>query len=172
MPARVYVTTDSTAGAAALSAAVQSQHARLVPVSSWSAAVSDQQDRQNRVGLELLLGIAVAYCAIGIANAFLMSTAGRRSELALLHTTGAVRRQVVWIVAAESLVLTLIGIVLSAAVSGLVLGGLYAALAGQTTGSVPISLPWALIGTILGGCVVIAVLTSTVPAWFRLRPRQ
>jgi putative ABC transport system permease protein len=167
---RVYVTTDSSAPDAALSAAVRSQHARIVPVSSWSAAVSDQQTQQNQVGLELLLGIAIAYCAIGIANNFLMSTGGRRSELALLHKTGAVRRQIVWFVAAESLVLTLIGIVLSAVVSGLVLGGLYAALSGET-GSVSICLPWPLVGAVLGGCVVIAVLASSVPAWFRLRVR-
>ena len=124
MPARVYVKTDSGAAGAALLAAVRSQHARVVPISGWSAAVSDQQAKQNLVGLELLLGIAIAYSAIGIANTFLMSTGGRRSELALLHKTGAIRRQVVWIIAAESMVLTLIGIAASAVVSGLVLGSL------------------------------------------------
>jgi putative ABC transport system permease protein len=85
--------------------------------------------------------------------------------------TGAIRRQIVWIVAAESLVLTLIGIVLSAVVSGLVLGALYVALTGEI-GSVSIILPWPLVGAILAGCVVIAVLTSTLPAWFQLRPRR
>lgn len=171
MPARVYVKTDSGASGAALLAAVRSQHARVVPISRWSAAVSNQQAQQNEVGLELLLGIAIAYSAIGIANTFLMSTGGRRSEPALLHMTGAIRRQIVWIVAAESLVLTLIGIVLSAVVSGLVLGALYAALTGEI-GSVSIILPWPLVGAILGGCVVIAVLTSALPAWFQVRPHR
>jgi len=171
LPARVYVKTDSGAAGAALLAAVRSQHARVVPVSSWSAAVSDQQAKQNQVGLELLLGIAIAYSLIGIANTFLMSTGGRRSELTLLHKTGAIRRQIVWIIAAESLVLTLIGIVLSAVVSSLVLGGLYVAVTGEI-GSVSIILPWPLVGAILAGCVVIAVLTSTLPAWFQFRPRR
>lgn len=171
MPDRVYVRTDSPASQAILLAAVRSQHARVVPVSGWSAAVSDQQAQQNRVGLELLLGIAVAYSAIGIASTFGMSAGGRRSELALLHKTGAIRRQIVWIVAAESLVLTLTGIILSAVVSGLVLVGLYAALTGEV-GSVSIILPWPLIGAILTGCVVIAVLTSALPAWLQLRPRR
>lgn len=169
MPARVYAKTDSAASDAALLAAVRSQRARVVPVSGWSAAVSDQQAKQNQAGLELLLGIAIAYSAIGIANTFLMSTGGRRNELALLHKTGAIRRQVVWFIAAESLVLTLLGIVLSAVVSCLVLGGLYLALTGEV-GSVSIVLPWPLVGAILAGCVLIAVLTSTLPAWFRLRP--
>jgi cell division protein FtsX len=68
-------------------------------------------------------------------------------------------------------VLTLIGIVLSAVVSGLILGSLYVTLTGQI-GSVPIILPWPLIGAILAGCVVIAILTSALPAWFQLRPRR
>jgi putative ABC transport system permease protein len=168
-PSRVYVKTDPGASDAALLAAVRSQHARIVPISSWSAAVSDQQAEQNQVGLELLLGIAIAYSAIGIASTFLMSTGGRRSELALLHKTGAIRRQIVWFIAAESLVLTLIGIAASAVVSGLVLGSLFATFTGEI-GSVPIILPWPLIGAILAGCVVIAILASTLPAWFQLRP--
>jgi putative ABC transport system permease protein len=170
LPDRVYVKTDSAASDAALLAAVRSQHARFVPVSAWSAAVTDQQAEQNQVGLELLLGIAIAYSAIGIASTLLMSVGGRRSELALLHKTGAIRRQIVWIITAESLVLTLIGIALSAVVSGLVLGGLYAALTGEI-GSASVVLPWPLVGAILAGCLVIAILTSALPAWFQLRPR-
>lgn len=68
--------------------------------------------------MELLLGIAIAYSAIGIASTFLMSAGSRKSELALLHKNGAIRRQIVWFVVAESLVLTLIGIAASAVVSG------------------------------------------------------
>jgi putative ABC transport system permease protein len=170
MPDRVYARTDSATAEAALAAAVRSQHARVVPVSAWSAAVNDQQAKQNQVGLELLLGIAIAYSAIGIASTLLMSASGRRSELALLHKTGATRRQIVWFIAAESLVLTLLGIVLSAVVSVLVLGCLYLALAGEV-GSVSVVLPWPLVGAVLAGCVLIAVLTSTLPTWFQLRPR-
>jgi hypothetical protein len=39
-------------------------------------------------------------------------------------------------------------------------------------GSVAIILPWPLVGAILAGCVVIAVLTSALPAWFQLRPQR
>jgi len=171
MPDRVYATTDSGASDAALLAAVRSQDARVVPVSAWSAAVSDQQAEQNQVGLELLLAIAIAYSAIGIASTFLMSVGGRRSELALLHKTGATRRQIVWFITAESLVVTLIGIAASVVISGLFVGSVDAALTGET-GSVPIILPWPLVGAILAGCVVIAILTSAVPAWRQLLPRR
>jgi putative ABC transport system permease protein len=170
MPDRVYVKTQPGASGAAVLAAARSQHARVVPVSSWSAAISSQQAQQNQVGLELLLGIAIAYSAIGIAGTSVLSAGGRRPELALLHKTGATRRQIAWIVAAESLVLTLTGIILSAVVSGLVLGGLYVALTSEA-GSPSVILPWPLIGATLAGCVVIAILTSVLPAWLQLRPK-
>ena len=71
-------------------------------------------------------------------------------------------------VVAESLVLTLIGIGLSILVSGFVIGSLYAALTIRT-GAFPVALPWSLVGAILGGCLLIATLTSTVPVWLHLR---
>ena len=106
-----------------------------------------------------------------MASTFLMSVAGRRSELALLHNSGAIRRQITWYITAESLVLTLIAIALSAVVSCLVLGGLHLAL-GSEVGAVPVVVPWPTVGAILAGCVVIAVLTSALPAWCQLRPRR
>jgi putative ABC transport system permease protein len=171
MPDRAYVKTDSEAAAAALRAAVRSRDAGVVPVSGWTNAVSDQQAKQNQVGLELLLGIAIAYGAIGMASTFLMSVAGRRSELELLHKSGAIRRQVTWFITAKSLVLTLIALALSTVVSCLVLGGLHLALAGEA-GSVPVVVPWSPAGAILAGCVVITVLTSALPAWFQLLPQR
>ena len=159
----------STAAAAAslravasLRAAARQAGARVVPASQWSAAVSDRQSEQNQVGLELLLGIAIAFSAIGIASTSLMSTSGRRPELALLRLTGATRRQIAWIIAAESLVLTIAAVAASAAISGLVLGGLWVAFA-REAGSTPIVVPWLLIGTIAGGGALIAVVASTLP---------
>jgi putative ABC transport system permease protein len=170
MPDRVYVKADSAAAQAALLGAVRSSGAWIVPVSAWTANVSDTGTQQNQVGLELLLGIAVAYSLIGIANTFLMSVGGRRSELALLHNTGATRRQVVWFVGAESLAITAIGLVLSAVIAGLVLLGIELALAGET-GSAAIRLPWPTLGVLCAACVVLAAGTSTVPAWFQFRRR-
>lgn len=171
MPDRVYVKTGSGASRTALLAAVRSQQAQAVPVSGWSAAVSSQQAQQNQAGLELLVGIAVAYSIIGIASTSAMSAGGRRSELELLHKTGANRRQIAWFTAAESLALTLTGIALSAVIASLTLGALYAALRGLA-GSVSLIIPWPLIGAVLAASVVIAVLTSAMPAWFQLRPRR
>lgn len=169
MPDRVYATAGSRAARSALLAAARSQHARVVPASGWSAAVSDQQAQQNRTALELLLVIAVAYSLIGIASTFGMAVGARRRELTLLRLAGALRRQVVWFVTAESLVLTLAGIVLSAAVSALVVGGVDMALRGEA-GSVPVVFPWRPAGAIIAVCAAIAVLTSAGSAWSQLKP--
>ena len=177
MPGAVYVRLrPGAAGAGAAAASLRSvagqAGARVVPASRWSAVASDQQDEQNQVGLELLLGIAIAYCAIGIASTSLMSASGRRGELALLRLTGATRRQIAWIVAAESLALTFAAVAVSAAISGLVLGGLWVAFA-RAAGFTPIVLPWPLIGMITGASALIGVVASTLPViiWPAGRPR-
>ncbi|HEY5399899.1 MAG TPA: FtsX-like permease family protein [Trebonia sp.] len=169
MPSAVYVRLGGGAASAAdaavdsLRAVARQAGARVVPASLWSAAVSDQQNEQNQVGLELLLGIAIAYSAIGIASTSLMSTSGRKAELALLRLAGATRRQVAWILAAESLALTFAAVAASAAISGLVLGGLWVALA-RAAGFTPIVLPWLLIGVIAGASALIGVVASILPA--------
>jgi putative ABC transport system permease protein len=171
MPSVVYVRLRGDAGpaaAAALQAVARQAGDRVVPASRWSAAVSDQQNAQNQVGLELLLGIAIAYSAIGIASTSLMSTSGRKAELALLRLTGATRRQVAWIVAAESLALTFVAVAVSAAISGLVLGGLWVAFA-RAAGSTPIAVPWLLIAVITGACALIGVVASALPVLGRGR---
>jgi putative ABC transport system permease protein len=168
MPSVVYVrlrgdaTGAAGAAVASLQAVARQADARVVPASRWSAAVSDQQAEQNQVGLELLLGIAIAYSAIGIASTSLMSTSGRRPELALLRLTGATRRQIAWIISAESLALTCAAVAASAAISGLVLGGLWVAFA-RAAGFTPIVVPWPLVAIITGASALIGVVASTLP---------
>jgi putative ABC transport system permease protein len=168
MPSVVYVRLRGGAGSAtaaavaSLQAVARQADDRVVPASRWSAAVSDQRSEQNQVGLELLLGIAIAYSAIGSASTSLMSTSGRRPELALLRLTGATRRQTAWFIAAESLTLTFAAVAASAVISGLVLGGLWVA-SGRAAGFTPIVVPWLLIGGITLASALIGVAASTLP---------
>ena len=166
MPSVVYVRlrggAASATAVAALRAVARQAGDRVVPASRWSAAVSDEQNAQNQVGLELLLGIAIAYSAIGIASTSLMSTSGRRPELALLRLSGATRRQIAWIISAESLALTFAAVAVSAAISGLVLGGLWVAFA-RAAGSTPIVVPWLLIAIITGASALIGVVAAALP---------
>jgi len=162
MPGSVYVRTRTAAAVAALRAVALQAAARVVPAAQWSAAASDQRSRQNQVGLELLLGIAIAYSAIGIASTSLMSASGRRAERALLGLTGATRWQVLRFTAAESLVLSVAAVITAAVISVLVLGGLWVAFA-RAAGIVAVVVPWPMIGVIAGGAALIGVVASTMP---------
>jgi len=162
MPSLVYVKAHSQASLASLRAAAQAGHGRIVPMSRWSASVTDQQTEQNQVGLEVLLGIAIAYSAIGIANAFLMSTSGRKHELRALHLAGATWGQITRVVAVGSLTLTVVGMALSAGAAGLLLAGLTAAFRRQAP--TPLSLPWTMLGLIVAGSTLIAVTAAVLPA--------
>lgn len=166
MPSLIYVNAHSGAALAALRAAAQAETARVVPTSRWSASVTDQQTEQNEAGLEVLLGIAIAYSAIGIANAFLLSTSGRKRELRTLHLAGATWGQITRFVAGESLTLTLAGTVLSSGAAGLLLGGLTAAFLSQAP--TPLSLPWTQLGLIVAGTTLIAVTAAALPAMLQM----
>ena len=138
---------------------------RTVPTANWTAAVADRQTEQTRLGLDVLLGIAVVYSALGIANTFLMSVIGRRRELALLRLSGATMRQIIGVTAAESLLLAAIATILAGGVTGLLLAGLHIA---YGWGS-PIVVPWTTTAAIAGGGALIAVLAAALPVRSLLR---
>jgi putative ABC transport system permease protein len=148
-----------------MGAAAGAGGARVVPAAGWSAGVSDEQAAQNRAGLIILVGIAVLYCAIGIVSTFFMSTRGRRPEWALLKLSGATRRQVIRVIAAEALTLTMIGIAAAAVTAAVVLGLEAVALAGAA----PVVVPWALLAEITGGTVLIGVVAAVRPACRQFR---
>jgi len=157
-PDRAYVRA-TPAWATAMRATAAGEGARIVPAAGWSATVSDEQAAQNRAGLVILVGIAVLYCAIGIASTFLVSTRGRASEWALLNLSGATRRQVIRVIAAEAVALILIGIVVAAVTSAVVLG-LDAIALLRAAGAAPVVVPWTLLAAITGGTVLIGVVAA------------
>ncbi|HKT03197.1 MAG TPA: ABC transporter permease, partial [Rugosimonospora sp.] len=174
LPDRMYLRldpgADRTAVQDALQDAARTGGARVVPSDRWAAAVSDRQAAQTRLGLVVLLGIAIAYSGIGIANTFLMAVSAQRRELALLRLSGASRRQVLSVVLGESTLLACAGIVLAALVSVVVLGGLDTAFA-RLVGATPVVLPRVLTGAIAGGGIVLALVATAIPALLILRRR-
>ncbi|HXL96566.1 MAG TPA: ABC transporter permease [Streptosporangiaceae bacterium] len=165
LPDRAYVRA-TPAWATAMRAAAGAEGARIVPAARWSAAVSGEQAAQNQAGLVILVGIAVLYCAIGIASTFGMSTRGRRSEWALLNLSGATRRQVIRVIVAEALALTLTGIVVAAVTSAVVLGldAIALARAAGAAGAAGVVVPWTTLAAITGATVLIGVVAAVLPA--------
>ncbi|UNZ16085.1 ABC transporter permease [Streptomyces sp. 891-h] len=163
--------TGAAEAAAALRKAVPRSEGEVSTREEWLRSAYPGTDRTTRVGLLLVLGIALLYTGIAVANTMVMSTADRAPELALLRLTGATRWQVLRIVAAEALMVVVVGGVLGIAVAGLNLAGIWGALELLSVHA-PIRLPWTALGAVTGACAVAAVLSAVLPAALRLRRRS
>ncbi|MEU6974462.1 MULTISPECIES: FtsX-like permease family protein [unclassified Streptomyces] len=134
---------------------------------AWAAAAfpgAAASTPQTRLGLLLVLGIAVLYTVIALANTLLMATSVRGRELASLRLAGATRAQVLRVVAGETLLAVGIGAVLGLAVAAVCLAGLGAGLAALSA-PVALAVPWAQAGAVAGVCAVVATAASALPAW-------
>ncbi|MFF9852882.1 ABC transporter permease [Streptomyces litmocidini] len=119
---------------------------------------------QNRLGMILVLGIALVYTVIGLANTLLMATSVRGGELASLRLAGATRAQILRVVTGEAALAVAIGTGLGLVVTGVVLGALGAGLAALSA-PVVLALPWTVTGAAAGACATVAVASAALPAW-------
>ncbi|MFF5975348.1 FtsX-like permease family protein [Streptomyces sp. NPDC012769] len=133
-------------------------------VDAWAAATHPATTPQTRLGLLLVLGIALVYTVIALANTLLMVTSVRGTELTALRLAGATRAQVLRVVAGESLLAVGIGTVLGLGVTAVCLVGLGAGLAALSA-PVALTLPWGTVGAAAGVCAVVATAASVLPAW-------
>ena len=101
---RVAPGADRAAVGRALRAAVRGQPATVISRARELAATQAAAHRESRSTTILVLGIALAYSLIAIANTMVMASAGRRRELAALNLAGVTGRQILGYVAAESLI--------------------------------------------------------------------
>lgn len=134
---------------------------------AWAAAAfpaAAASTPQTRLGLFLVLGIAVLYTVIALANTLLMATSVRGRELASLRLAGATRAQVLRVVAGEALLAVGIGAVLGLAVAAVCLAGLGAGLAALSA-PVALAVPWVPTAAVTGVCAVAATGASALPAW-------
>ncbi|MFI9001207.1 FtsX-like permease family protein [Streptomyces sp. NPDC053541] len=119
---------------------------------------------QTRLGLALVLGIALLYTVIALANTLLMATSARGPELASLRLAGTTRAQILRTVAYEALLATALGAVLGLAVCALCLGTLGAGLAALGAPVTP-SVPWAALAKTGAVCAAVAAVGAVLPAW-------
>ncbi|CAM5450859.1 hypothetical protein SHIRM173S_00382 [Streptomyces hirsutus] len=161
---------DTGAVAAGLHEAVRAAGGQVLGKDEWVAAVSPKSDPPTRLGLLLVLGIALLYTWISLVNTLVMATSDRVRDLAVLRLAGATDGQVLRLVGAESLMVVAAGALLGLVVAGVNLAGMWAALrllSVRTT----LALPWATIGAVVAACAFLAVLASVVPAGPALRRR-
>ncbi|WP_116510044.1 FtsX-like permease family protein [Micromonospora sp. B006] len=144
--------------------------ARIVDVPGWAAEADRAEDRLVWLFTLLLIGVSAGYGAVAVANTLLMAAAGRVADLRLIRLAGATRRQVIWLVTAESALVVLIGALLGGAVAFVGLLSIRAGLAEQAGVPVDLVLPWFVVGGVVGLCLLLAVLASALPTWRSLRP--
>ncbi|MFE9563184.1 FtsX-like permease family protein [Streptomyces sp. NPDC006487] len=136
----------------------------------WLTATHPRTNRFTALGYVLVLGIALVYTAIALANTLLMATSDRGGDLRLLRLAGATRGQVLAVTTAESLLAAAVGALLGTAVTAVNLTGMRAALAVLGVDS-PVVVPWLPMGAVAGVCAALSVLCTLLPASRVLRDR-
>ncbi|MFG3552939.1 FtsX-like permease family protein [Micromonospora sp. NPDC047557] len=145
--------------------------ARVVDVATWAGEADAAEDRLVWLFTLLLIGVSAGYGAIAVANTLLLAAAGRAADLRLIRLAGATRRQVLWLVTAESALVVLIGALLGGAVAFVGLLSIRAGLAEQVGAPVDLVVPWSVVAGVVGLCLLLAALASAVPTWRSLRRR-
>ncbi|MFD3834802.1 FtsX-like permease family protein [Streptomyces sp. NPDC058642] len=135
---------------------------------AYPTATFTDADEKTRLGFLLVLGIALLYTGISLANTLLMATSDRRREFASLRLAGATTGQVLRLVAVEALLVVAVGALLGLLVTALNLGGMWGALDVQSARS-PLRLPWPELGAVTGACALLAVVSAVLPAAHALR---
>lgn len=92
---------DAGAVAAGLRQAVRASCGKVLTRDAWVRATNPETNRTTRMGLLLVLGIALLYTGISLANTIVMATSNRVRELAVLRLAGATRWQVLRLVGAR-----------------------------------------------------------------------
>ncbi|MDT9701658.1 ABC transporter permease [Streptomyces sp. P17] len=161
---------DAAAVASALATAVKGDGGEVLTKDQWVSASYPETNETTRLGFLLVLGIALLYTGISLANTLVMATSDRVRDLAVLRLAGATTWQVLRLVAWEALMVVVVGGVLGLLVAGLNLFGMWSAL-GLLSVWTSIEIPWAAIGSAVGACAVLAVVSAVAPAGLSMRRR-
>ncbi|MBC7273469.1 MAG: FtsX-like permease family protein [Streptomyces sp.] len=161
---------DPAVVAAGLRTALQDSGARLLPKEEWVRANRPGTDRTTRLGHLLVLGIALLYTGISVANTMVMAASDRARDRTALRLAGATRAQVLRLACAEALTVVAVGSLLGLLTAVLNLLGMGAALAALSVPTLP-RLPWQALGATTAACALLAVLATLAPAALALRSR-
>lgn len=148
---RIDVRLAPGADRAAVTAVLRGTGGTVRSTDEWLAATHPRTSPQTRLGLIVVLGIALVYTALALANTLLMAGSVRSAELNALRLAGATRPQVLGVVAGETLFAVGLGAVLGMAVTAVNLAGLGAALA-TLSAPVTVAVQWPVVG-VRPGCV-------------------
>lgn len=165
---RIYAKADNTPSAReALRRSLETLVAAYpaAKVSSNAELKNDIEAQFNQIfGLiYALLGVAVIAGALGIANTMAMSVLERTREIGLVRAVGGTRHQLRAMIRRESLLVTLVGVVLGVAV-GLVMGYAFVRASAEQFPGLTYVVPWGTILIVLVGAIIVAIIAAAMPA--------
>jgi len=171
--ATAYLTTPPGISASQLTAA--GGGITVIPAGTWVASQLATQDRYDRITMIAIAGPGLLYALLAIVNTMIMSTQDRRRDFTTLRLAGSAPRQVLRMVALESTLVVAVATLLGLAVTAVFQAGTTElinrdVLIGGTT--IALRLPWAELGLGAGLCLVLAVVSSVVPARYALSTRS
>ncbi|WP_405629039.1 ABC transporter permease [Streptomyces sp. NBC_00016] len=142
---------------------------RVTSRTQWVRAALPQTNRTTRLGMLLVLGIALLYTGISVANTLALAAAERRADLTALRRAGATSGQILRLAATEALIAVAVGTLLGLLVTAVNLTGLSAAL--HLLSAPPtIALPWQALTWATAACALLATTTAVTSATPALRP--
>jgi putative ABC transport system permease protein len=114
------------------------------------------------VFIQMLLGLAMIIAVLGIINTLALSITERTREFGLLRAVGTQRRQVMWMVTVESVVISVFGALLGIAVGAGLGAAVFQAL--KDVGFTKLSFPWPLMVGYVIASVFVGLIAALVPA--------
>jgi len=159
----VYLRMTPGAGLAGVRAAARAGGGRVTATRGLVTAADAQGSRANTRALIVVLGLALVYTVIAIANTLVIATASRRAELAALRLAGATRTQVLRLAGTEAALVAALGTGLAAMVTAVTVAAVRRGLAGVAPAS-GATVPWTPLAAIGLVCLVVAVLGSVLTA--------
>jgi len=138
--------------------------ARVLSAADYAASTQSDDDRLVWVFTVLLISVSAGFGVLSVANTNTMAAAGRRSDITVLRLAGATRRQIYGQLAAETSIVVAAGTALGLGVAVAALAALASGLSEQAGGTVPLTVPWAMLGGLFVGCLVLSIGSTLLPA--------
>lgn len=137
---------------------------KLVGVATRAADADAEEDRLVWMFTLVLVGMALGFSVIAVANTLLMAAAGRARDLRVLRQAGATGGQTLRMMALETVLVVMLGAVLGMAVAGAGLLGIRAGLSEQMGAPVPLVVAWPVVGLTVAACLAAGLAASLLPA--------
>jgi len=154
----------------ALRAIARGGDANVAPTGLYLDAVRAEQQQETSQAITVILGVALIYSFIAVANTLVMAISGRRREIAALRLAGTTSWQALWFIVAESVLVIVIGAILAAIATAAVVLGQRAALT-RLVADPPVTIHWMVTGEIAAACGAVAIAASLLSAQHLLHGR-